>query len=140
MALTQCTDCFAGGPNDERPGGRRCSALALHPIPPFNCLKALRSIAGTCFVMSILMARQLRMATSHPVWRRAYSERFFGDQDRGAGTTKTLAPDLLCMEEISAGKKSCFQGVPDAETNTVCRTVVEGKSDLCQIIGPPSLS
>jgi invasion protein IalB len=103
--------------------------MTLYPMRSFDSSRVLRSIAATCFAMSISMAGTIANGQQVIPFGDVPATPDFSDAEIAArGQQKR--PDLT----YSGWKKLCFRGVQGAETTMVCRTIVEGKSDLGQII------
>jgi invasion protein IalB len=103
--------------------------MKLHTVRSFDGPGVRRSIAATSIAVYISMAGTVTGAQQIIPFGDVPATGDFSEAEIAArGQQKR--PDLT----YSAWKKLCFRGVQGADTNVVCRTTIEGKSDLGQII------
>lgn len=103
--------------------------MALRTIRPFDCPGTLRSIAAASAAMTISMAATIASGQQLIPFGDVPATTDFSEAEIAArGQQKR--PDLT----YSAWNKLCFRGVQGTEANMVCRTTIEGKSDLGQTI------
>jgi invasion protein IalB len=103
--------------------------MNLRTIRPLDRPGTLRSIAGAFAAMIISMAATIASGQQLIPFGDVPATTDFSEAEIAArGQQKR--PDLT----YSAWNKLCFRGVQGTEANMVCRTTIEGKSDLGQTI------
>ena len=103
--------------------------MKLHTVRSFDGPRVRRSIAAMSTAMYISMAGTITGAQQVIQFGDVPATGDFSEAEIAArGQQKH--PELT----YSHWKKLCFRGVQGADTNMVCRTTIEGKSDLAQVI------
>ena len=103
--------------------------MKLHTVRSFDGPGVRRSIAATSIAMYISMAGTVTGAQQVIPFGDVPATGDFSEAEIAArGQQKH--PDLT----YSHWKKLCFRGVQGADASMVCRTTIEGKSDLGQVM------
>jgi invasion protein IalB len=103
--------------------------MTLHTIRSIKSPQAKRSVAATLITLSISMAATVASSQQLIPFGDVPATPDFSEAEIAArGQQKP--PNLT----YSTWKKLCFRGVQGADVKMVCRTSMEGKSDLGQIL------
>src|ERR1700757_4756596 len=103
--------------------------MTLHTIRSIKSPQAKRSVAATLIALSISMAATAASSQQVMPFGDVPATADFSEAEIAARGQQKL-PNLT----YSTWKKLCFRGAQGADAKMVCRTTMEGKSDLGQIM------
>jgi len=103
--------------------------MNLQTIRSTNSLEARRSVAAAFIALGISMAATVASGQQVVPFGDVPATADFSEAEIAARGQQKL-PNLT----YSTWKKLCFRGVQGADTKMVCRTSIEGKSDIGQTI------
>src|SRR5215469_10615269 len=103
--------------------------MNLQTVRPTNSPEARRSVAAAFIVLGVSMAATVASGQQVIPFGDVPATADFSEAEIAARGQQKL-PGLT----YSTWKKLCFRGAQGADTKMVCRTSIEGKSDLGQII------
>src|SRR6516162_1565100 len=103
--------------------------MTLHTIRSIKSPQARRSVAATFIALSISMTATVASSQQLIPFGDVPATPDFSEAEIAARGQQKL-PNLT----YSTWKKLCFRGAQGADVKMVCRTSMEGKSDLGQII------